>query len=103
MKLPKGERDRPLIFAASRQGNLLIIKGKPTLADQDGRYVLEDIPEGTYQIYGWIDNDNQEGVTAGDIFGMTPHTVTIGPDENIYNVDFEIEMYISPQDILLSE
>ncbi len=95
----RGERDRPLIFAARQHDEDLIVIGQASKADTEGEYLLTDIPPGTYRVYGWLDNDGDGMVSAGDLFGSTLKEIDTRGENLLTGIDFDLEMYVNPQNI----
>lgn len=97
----RGTRDYPLIFAAHLRDGALFIVGQTSKADINGAYFLADIPAGTYHIYGWLDNDGDGMVSAGDLFGSTLKEIDTRGAEVWIDIDFEMEMYVKPQNLII--
>ncbi len=96
----EGERARPLIFPAIREGDELILQGSMVKAQEDGSFYLTDVKPGTVHIFGWIDNDGSGTISSGDIFGVYPFPVTIEENENISDLHFDLEIRLDSRTTL---
>lgn len=97
----KGERDRPTVFAARQDGQHLYLESDPIRAREDGRYILENLPPGTYTLYAWLDHDNSGSISRGDLFGQAAHPVTLQEGSWVQSVDIHLQIRTEKEAITL--
>ena len=77
------------IVVGTRNGNDIEAVAEGTVDLKSQTYTLSKVPEGAYQVFGWIDVRNTNTVDAGDFF-FASQTINFGTnDKQTVNIKLE--------------
>ena len=84
---------KPVVFAATKDGNNLYVKSEMRNANDDGTYELAQVDNGDVYIVGWRDVNKNKIVDTGDYYGISSKMISVDEGAS-YTVNFDM-YYVS--------